>query len=174
MKSENEKSGLGLANLANLANYTLERARQPSQPSTPEAIAEHLAERAAIMEYDGGLPREQAEAEARRSTARLPLQAARECRRRNLHYIRRPGSRTRALLKRYGDQAGTGGKGMSDDNDFTRLCDAIRQQPRPPCDGCLWSRECTVPERCGAFRFYVETGREIQPPREFPGERCGG
>ena len=28
MKSENEKSGGGLANLANLANYTLERAKQ--------------------------------------------------------------------------------------------------------------------------------------------------
>ena len=32
-----------------------------------EAIAEHLAERAAIQEYDGGLTREQAEAEARRT-----------------------------------------------------------------------------------------------------------
>jgi hypothetical protein len=32
-----------------------------------EAIAEHLAERAAIQEYDGGLTRKQAEAEARRA-----------------------------------------------------------------------------------------------------------
>ena len=32
-----------------------------------EAIREHLEERAAIMEYDGGLPREQAEHEARRA-----------------------------------------------------------------------------------------------------------
>ena len=67
MKSENEKTGGGLANLANLANYTLELAQQTST-GHPEAIAEHLAERAAIMEYDGGLPREQAEAEARRIT----------------------------------------------------------------------------------------------------------
>ena len=32
-----------------------------------EAIREHLAERAAIQEYDGGLTREQAEAEARKA-----------------------------------------------------------------------------------------------------------
>jgi len=32
-----------------------------------EAIAEHLTERAAIQEYDGGLTREQAESEARRA-----------------------------------------------------------------------------------------------------------
>jgi hypothetical protein len=32
-----------------------------------EAIAEHLAERAAIMEYDGGLSRDQAESEARKA-----------------------------------------------------------------------------------------------------------
>jgi len=34
---------------------------------TTEAIQEHLAERSAIMEYDGGLTREQAEAEAERT-----------------------------------------------------------------------------------------------------------
>ena len=66
MKIENEKTGGGLANLANLANYTLERAKQAANQHD-EAIAEHLAERAAIMEYDGGLPREQAETEARRA-----------------------------------------------------------------------------------------------------------
>jgi hypothetical protein len=32
-----------------------------------EAIAEHLEERAAIMEYDGALPREKAETEARKA-----------------------------------------------------------------------------------------------------------
>jgi len=32
-----------------------------------EAIREHLEERAAIMEYDGGLPRDKAETEARRT-----------------------------------------------------------------------------------------------------------
>lgn len=70
MKPENQKPGGGLAILANLANYTLELAKQAtSQPdkAAEENIAEHLAERAAIMEYDGGLPREQAEAEAQRN-----------------------------------------------------------------------------------------------------------
>ena len=63
MKSENEKGGGGLANLA---NSTLERAKQaPDQHD--EAIREHLEERAAIQEYDGGLTRKQAEIEARRT-----------------------------------------------------------------------------------------------------------
>ena len=41
---------------------------KPDEAEHKEAIAEHLAERAAIMEYAAGLPREQAEAEARRIT----------------------------------------------------------------------------------------------------------
>lgn len=65
MKSENEKLSGGLANLANLANSTLERAKQAPSPAD-KAITEHLAERAAIMEYDGELDRDVAEAEARR------------------------------------------------------------------------------------------------------------
>ena len=52
--------------MANLANSTLERARQVNSPHA-EAIKEHLAERAAIQEYDGGLDRATAEAEARRN-----------------------------------------------------------------------------------------------------------
>ena len=38
-----------------------------SNDEHPDAVTEYLEERAAIMEYDGGLPREQAEAEARRA-----------------------------------------------------------------------------------------------------------
>ena len=45
--------------LARLASFTLERAKQATSEHS-EAIAEHLAERAAIQEYDGGLTREQA------------------------------------------------------------------------------------------------------------------
>jgi hypothetical protein len=51
---------------AKLANSTLERAKQAATRHT-EAIAEYLAERAAIQEYDGGLTRKQAETEARRT-----------------------------------------------------------------------------------------------------------
>ena len=66
MKTENTNPVRGLANLANLANSTLEKAKQATTEHS-EAIAEHLAERAAIQEYDGGLTRKQAEAEARRT-----------------------------------------------------------------------------------------------------------
>ena len=66
MKAENEKSGGGLANLANLANYTLKRAKQATS-LYDETMTEHLSERAAILEYDGGHARKQAEAEARRA-----------------------------------------------------------------------------------------------------------
>jgi len=52
--------------LAKLANSSVENAKQAATRH-PEAIAEHLAERAAIQEYDGGLTREQAEIEARRT-----------------------------------------------------------------------------------------------------------
>lgn len=41
--------------------------RQDKESDHAEAIREHLDERAAIMEHDGGLTREQAEAEAQRS-----------------------------------------------------------------------------------------------------------
>jgi hypothetical protein len=66
VKSENEKSGRGLASLARLASFTLEQAKQAATQHADD-IAEHLAERAAIQEYDGGLTREQAETEARRT-----------------------------------------------------------------------------------------------------------
>jgi hypothetical protein len=48
------------------ANSTLERAKQATTQHADD-IAEHLAERAAIHEYDGGLTRKQAEIEARRT-----------------------------------------------------------------------------------------------------------
>jgi hypothetical protein len=60
VKSENKKLEGGLANLANLANYTLKMAKQAAH-NHDEAILEHLEERAAIMEYDDGLPRGQTE-----------------------------------------------------------------------------------------------------------------
>lgn len=66
VKTENRKPGGGLANLANLANSTLEKAKQATSEHS-EAIAEHMAERAAIQEYDGGLTRKQAQREARRT-----------------------------------------------------------------------------------------------------------
>jgi len=49
VKTENEKSGGGLANLANLANYTLEQAKQAASRNPeqqPEAVAETEARRA--------------------------------------------------------------------------------------------------------------------------------
>ena len=52
--------------MANLANSALEKAKQATIEHDA-AIREHLAERAAIQEYDGGLTRKQAEAEARRA-----------------------------------------------------------------------------------------------------------
>jgi hypothetical protein len=51
-------------------NFAERIQQQPGREIDPEhekAIREHLEERAAIQEYDGGLPREQAEAEARRN-----------------------------------------------------------------------------------------------------------
>jgi hypothetical protein len=50
---------------AELLALLTERERQ-TEIEAAESIGEHLAERAAIMEFDGGLPREQAEVEARR------------------------------------------------------------------------------------------------------------
>ena len=54
------------------------------------------------------------------------------------------------------------------------LAEVVRQMPRPPCDSCLWSRECTDPDACTPFRFYVDTGREIAPPRALPSGEHGG
>ena len=49
-----------------------------------------------------------------------------------------------------------------------RLADALATQPAPPCDACLWSRECTNPDACTQFKYYVQTGREIAPPKRLP------
>jgi hypothetical protein len=49
------------------------------------------------------------------------------------------------------------------------LADAIREQPRPPCDSCAFSHECTLTEKqCPSFRAYVETCQAVRPPRKRP------
>ena len=101
--------------MANLANSTLERAKQaPDQHD--EAIREHLAERAAIQEYDGGLTREQAESEARR-TLRVYRYRLRDCPGSDLILIA-PGESLdearKGLRLKYGD----------------RLLDVCRYEPR--------------------------------------------
>jgi hypothetical protein len=48
-------------------DFELAEREQKTEIDAQEAIEEHLGERAAIMEFDGGLPRDQAETEARRA-----------------------------------------------------------------------------------------------------------
>ena len=48
-----------------------------------------------------------------------------------------------------------------------RLADALREQPDPPCEACRFSTICTA--ECRQFAAYVQTGKRIEPPREFPG-----
>ena len=52
---------------------------------------------------------------------------------------------------------------------------APRQQPartdaEPPCTVCIWRTDCTAPRRCKPFALYVQTGREVRPPMEMPGD----
>ena len=47
--------------------------------------------------------------------------------------------------------------------------DSARQDAPAPCDACLFSSECTAPNVCTPFRYYIETGKAIRPPRELPG-----
>jgi hypothetical protein len=51
---------------------------------------------------------------------------------------------------------------------FDDLSKVVREMPAPPCDACLWSRECTDPDACTPFKYYVQTGREIALPKRLP------
>ena len=41
----------------------------------------------------------------------------------------------------------------------------------PPCECCKYSMACTYPDGCIPFREYINTGKAISPPEQYPGEK---